>query len=192
MHYISYTDLREIRAGNSALWRSVCLPSSNGFFTAGALARMYGALTNSGPCVCECVCVCVCACLCACVYARLLVCVCAYGCVCVCARALACLLACLCVRVGAWVRGWGHACMHACTHACARASERAWRADTLWCACWSHARARTHRSPSGDRGQGRSCPSCHPRSGVSLDVSFTFVLFRCLFYLCTRPLSPRY
>jgi aarF domain-containing kinase len=37
-----------VAAGNAALWRKVCLPSSNGFFTADALARMYGALTNAG------------------------------------------------------------------------------------------------------------------------------------------------
>jgi hypothetical protein len=34
--------------GNSDVWRNVCLPSSNGFFTANALGRMYGALANSG------------------------------------------------------------------------------------------------------------------------------------------------
>jgi len=37
-----------VAAGNAALWRKVCLPSSNGFFTVDALARMYGALTNAG------------------------------------------------------------------------------------------------------------------------------------------------
>jgi CubicO group peptidase (beta-lactamase class C family) len=33
---------------NSALFASVCLPSSNGFWTAHAVARMYGALANGG------------------------------------------------------------------------------------------------------------------------------------------------
>jgi CubicO group peptidase (beta-lactamase class C family) len=34
-----------VGAGNSWAWRQVCLPSSNGFFTAGALGCMYGALS---------------------------------------------------------------------------------------------------------------------------------------------------
>ena len=34
--------------GNSRLWSSVCLPSSNGFFSARALAAMYAAFTNGG------------------------------------------------------------------------------------------------------------------------------------------------
>jgi hypothetical protein len=33
---------------NSRLFASVCLPSSNGFWTAAAVARMYGALSNNG------------------------------------------------------------------------------------------------------------------------------------------------
>ena len=33
---------------NSALFASVCLPSSNGFWTAAAVARLYGALANGG------------------------------------------------------------------------------------------------------------------------------------------------
>ena len=36
------------RVGNSDLWRDSCFPSSNGFFTAHALARVYGALANKG------------------------------------------------------------------------------------------------------------------------------------------------
>lgn len=36
------------RVGNSDLWRASCFPSSNGFFTAHALARLYGALANKG------------------------------------------------------------------------------------------------------------------------------------------------
>jgi CubicO group peptidase (beta-lactamase class C family) len=34
-----------VAAGNAGLWRRVCLPSSNGFFTAHALGSMYGALS---------------------------------------------------------------------------------------------------------------------------------------------------
>ena len=37
-----------VAAGNSRPWRKVCLPSSNGFFTAAALSRMYGALAHGG------------------------------------------------------------------------------------------------------------------------------------------------
>ena len=33
---------------NNRLWSSVCLPSSNGFFSAGALAAMYSIFTNKG------------------------------------------------------------------------------------------------------------------------------------------------
>ena len=36
------------QAGNSDLWRNSCFPSSNGFFTAHALARLFGALANQG------------------------------------------------------------------------------------------------------------------------------------------------
>lgn len=34
--------------GNTTTWKRQCLPSSNGFLTARALARMYGALANHG------------------------------------------------------------------------------------------------------------------------------------------------
>jgi CubicO group peptidase (beta-lactamase class C family) len=34
--------------GNSSVWRGICLPSSNGYFTAQAVAAMYGALANGG------------------------------------------------------------------------------------------------------------------------------------------------
>jgi len=34
--------------GNSHAWKEVCLPSSNGFFTARAVAKAYGALANKG------------------------------------------------------------------------------------------------------------------------------------------------
>ena len=141
MHYISYTDLREIRAGNSALWRSVCLPSSNGFFTAGALARMYGALTNSGPCVCECVCVCVCVFVCVCVRALACLCVCVWMCMCV--RARTCLLACLSVCARGCVGGGMHACMHARMRARARASEHGALTHCGVLAGHTHARAHT-------------------------------------------------
>lgn len=36
------------RVGNSDMWRGSCFPSSNGFFTGHALARLYGALANQG------------------------------------------------------------------------------------------------------------------------------------------------
>ena len=36
--------------GNNHLWSSVCLPSSNGFFSAQALAKMYSIYTNRGIC----------------------------------------------------------------------------------------------------------------------------------------------
>jgi hypothetical protein len=36
------------KVGNSRFWSSICLPSSNGFFTARSLARMYGAIVNGG------------------------------------------------------------------------------------------------------------------------------------------------
>jgi CubicO group peptidase (beta-lactamase class C family) len=34
--------------GNMRTWRSICLPSSNGYMTTDALARIYGALSNNG------------------------------------------------------------------------------------------------------------------------------------------------
>jgi hypothetical protein len=34
--------------GNSRMWQGICLPSSNGYFTAKAVALMYGALANKG------------------------------------------------------------------------------------------------------------------------------------------------
>jgi hypothetical protein len=34
--------------GNLPTWRAICLPSSNGFMTADALARIYAALANDG------------------------------------------------------------------------------------------------------------------------------------------------
>lgn len=37
-----------VLVGNSTLWKEICLPSSNGFMTARAVARMYGALANRG------------------------------------------------------------------------------------------------------------------------------------------------
>ena len=34
--------------GNSSFWKEICLPSSNGFFSARSLACMYGAWANGG------------------------------------------------------------------------------------------------------------------------------------------------
>eukprot|EP00298_Acanthocystis_sp_HF-20_P007978 c17397_g1_i1.p1 GENE.c17397_g1_i1~~c17397_g1_i1.p1 ORF type:complete len:464 (+),score=148.95 c17397_g1_i1:47-1438(+) len=36
------------KLGNSVIWSELCLPSSNGYFTASSLAKMYGALANGG------------------------------------------------------------------------------------------------------------------------------------------------
>ena len=37
-----------VAVGNSVAWSQLCLPSSNGYFTAIGVARMYGALANEG------------------------------------------------------------------------------------------------------------------------------------------------
>ena len=37
-----------VTVGNSVAWSQLCLPSSNGYFTAVGVARMYGALANDG------------------------------------------------------------------------------------------------------------------------------------------------